>query len=440
MTSAIVYNSIDDAFPVAGVDNDSQGFRDNFNVIKNGLATASSEITDLQDNAARTDGNSDFNGNLISNAVLDRVYSSAYQLTVTGNASIDLRDGEYQSATIGGNSILTFINFPETDQYGKIRLELKSNGTQRTVTFAAESPNVIKEEIGVDLTIATGATRNAQLGTVTSTKFSFPTANITTGAFVVGSKLYGTGLTGEVLVTGVDSVTTTATATSPPLAINYSDITVGTDTILVMGGSISSIVDGDPLTLSDVTGVPELSTTVVYYAKVDGVNIKLSSTSTAYAPIASSRPTPGTTPGTATFPKSGSSANRMTVGNTANMFVNMPIRFTGTGFGNVSQNTDYFVQQVIDGTGIRITNALGGEPLTLTSASGTLTLVPTTVLATSFTSQSVTAQNLLTLTLNSQNQTNPMILSADSSRVKIVEVWKQPYSDIVYLKYIGEFA
>jgi hypothetical protein len=118
----------------------------------------------------------------------------------------------------------------------------------------------------------------------------------------------------------------------------------------------------------------------------------------------------------------------------------MPIRFTGTGFGNVSQNTDYFVQQVIDGTGIRITNALGGEPLTLTTASGTLTMVPRTVLTTSFTTQSVSAQDSLTLTLNSQNQSNPMVLSADSSRVKIVEAWKQPYSDIVYLKYIGEFA
>jgi hypothetical protein len=440
MTSAIVYNSIDDAFPVAGVDNDSQGFRDNFNVIKNGLATASSEITDLQDNAARTDGNNDFDGNLISNAVLNRVYGSAYQLTVTANANIDLRDGEYQSATIGGNSILTFTNFPETDQYGKVRLELKSNGTQRTITFAAQSPNVIKQEIGVDLTVATGATRNAQLGTVTNTKFSFPTANITTGAFVSGSKLYGSGLIGDVLITAVDSITTTATATSPPLTISYSDITVGTDTILVMGGSISSIVDGNPLTLSDVTGVPELSTTVTYFAKVDGANIKLSSTSTTYAPIVSTRPSPGTTAGTATFPKSGSSANRVTVGNTGNMYVNMPIRFTGTGFGNVSQNTDYFVQQVIDGTGIRITNALGGEPLTLTTASGTLTMVPRTVLTTSFTTQSVSAQDSLTLTLNSQNQSNPMVLSADSSRVKIVEAWKQPYSDIVYLKYIGEFA
>ncbi len=439
MTSAIVYNTIDDAFPVAGVDNDSQGFRDNFNVIKNGLATASSEITDLQTNVARKDENNNFDGNVISNAVLDKVYKSAYQTTITGNSSISLDDGEYQVATINGNYILTFTNWPETDQYGKIRLEMKSNGTQRTVTFAAESPNVIKQEIGIDLTVATGAARNGKTGSVTSTEFSCPTANIT-GSFLAGSKLYGSGLSGEVLITAVSSVSTTATASSPPLTIAYSDITVGADTILVMGGSIASITNGDPITLSDVTGVPELSTSVTYYAFVDGLNLKLSSSASSYSAIASTRPTPGTTSGTATFAKSGSSANRLTVGSTTNMYVNMPIRFTGTGFGNVSQNTDYYVQQIIDGTGIRITNALGGEPLTLASASGVLTMVPRTVLATSFVSQSVIAQDSLTLTLNSQNQVNPLVLSADSSRVKIVEAWKQPYSDVVYLKYIGEFA
>ncbi len=440
MTSAIVYNTIDDAFPVAGVDNDSQGFRDNFNVIKNGLATASSEITDLQSNAARKDENNDFEGNLISNAVLDKVYKSAYQTTVTGNTGISLNDGEYQVVTVNGNYILTFTDWPEADQYGKIRLEMKSNGTQRTITFAAESPNVIKQEIGIDLTVATGGVRNGKTGSVTATEFSFPTANISTGTFLPGSKLYGSGLSGDVLITAVNSVSTTATASAPPLTIAYSDITTGSNTVLVMGGSIASVANGDPVTLSDVTGVPELSTTVTYYAFIDGVNIKLSSSAASYAAITTTRPTPGTTSGTSTFAKSGSSANRLTVGSTTNMYVNMPIRFTGTGFGGVSQNTDYYVQQVIDGTGIRITNTLGGEPLTLSSASGTLVLVPRTVLLTQFQSQSVIAQDSLTLTLNSQNQVNPLVLSADSSRVKIVEAWKQPYSDVVYLKYIGEFA
>lgn len=438
MTSAIVYNTIDDAFPVAGVDNDSQGFRDNFNVIKNGLATAASEITDLQDNAARVDQNNNFDGNLISNAVLDRVYQSAYQTTVTTNTNISLSNGEYQAVTLNGDYILTFSDWPETDQYGKIRLEMKSNGAQRTVTFAAESPNIIKTEIGIDLTVATGATKNGKTGSASSTEFSMATTNITSGAFQAGDKLYGTGLLGEVSVTSVAALTGTATATTAPLTIGYSDITVGSDTTLVMSGSIASLLDNEPLTLSDVTGVPELSTSVTYYVKKDGVNVKLSSTSNTYTPVVSTGIYTGGAQ-TATFSQSGN-ANRVTIGSTSGMYVNMPIRFTGTGFGNVSQSTDYFVNAIIDATGIRITNTLGGVPITLTTATGTLVMVPRTVLVTNFTSQTVTAASGLTLTTNSQGLSDPFVVSANTSRVKIVEAWKQPYSDVVYIKYIGEFA
>lgn len=46
--SNINTNSIDTTFPVPGVNNSSQGFRDNFASIKNNLDTASSELTDLQ--------------------------------------------------------------------------------------------------------------------------------------------------------------------------------------------------------------------------------------------------------------------------------------------------------------------------------------------------------------------------------------------------------
>ena len=44
MTSAIVYETIDAAYPVAGVDNDTQGFRDNFSIIQTGLQTAKTEL------------------------------------------------------------------------------------------------------------------------------------------------------------------------------------------------------------------------------------------------------------------------------------------------------------------------------------------------------------------------------------------------------------
>ena len=52
MASTIISATIDGTYPVAGQDNDSQGFRDNFTIIKTGLATATSEITTLQTTSA----------------------------------------------------------------------------------------------------------------------------------------------------------------------------------------------------------------------------------------------------------------------------------------------------------------------------------------------------------------------------------------------------
>ena len=48
MTSAINPNNIDGSYPVAGQDNNSQGFRDNFTNIKVNFQDAADEITDLQ--------------------------------------------------------------------------------------------------------------------------------------------------------------------------------------------------------------------------------------------------------------------------------------------------------------------------------------------------------------------------------------------------------
>ena len=47
MASNISTTNIDETYPVAGQDNDSQGFRDNFSQIKTQLGTASTEITTI---------------------------------------------------------------------------------------------------------------------------------------------------------------------------------------------------------------------------------------------------------------------------------------------------------------------------------------------------------------------------------------------------------
>ena len=82
MTSARVSATIDADFPVAGVDNDSQGFRDNFSIIRDGLATANAEITELQTNTAKLNDDNDFNGNVIANAVTNQLYGIISLLSI----------------------------------------------------------------------------------------------------------------------------------------------------------------------------------------------------------------------------------------------------------------------------------------------------------------------------------------------------------------------
>ena len=69
-SSAIVYTTINENFPAAGQDNDSQGFRDNFARVKTALGTAQSEITYLNNNAVDKTQNNDMGNTTLSNVIL----------------------------------------------------------------------------------------------------------------------------------------------------------------------------------------------------------------------------------------------------------------------------------------------------------------------------------------------------------------------------------
>lgn len=145
MTSAITTTNIDGAFPIAGQDNNSQGFRDNFTNIKTGLNTAKSEITDLQTNTAKLNVDNDFNGHMIENAEMNLVYGSVRNNgTISTTTSIDIENGPLQIYTFAGNATIQFTNWPASDLYAKIRLHLKSDTVSaRTVTFATEAGGTI---------------------------------------------------------------------------------------------------------------------------------------------------------------------------------------------------------------------------------------------------------------------------------------------------------
>lgn len=144
--SQITYAPIDENYPVAGQDNNSQGFRDNFSYIKTGLSTAKSEITDLRTNAARTDVDNNFNANEISNAVTKMVYGVVETNTLTTNTTIDIRDAEYFKCVVSANITITFSQWPSGSPapVAKILLELISDGTSRLVSFATTGGGVVR--------------------------------------------------------------------------------------------------------------------------------------------------------------------------------------------------------------------------------------------------------------------------------------------------------
>lgn len=86
--SSINFESIDQTYPVAGQDNNSQGFRDNFTYIKSAFTTTKAEITALETNTAKLNDANDFGGGILSNAQLQEVYTQfSNKGTFTFNAS-----------------------------------------------------------------------------------------------------------------------------------------------------------------------------------------------------------------------------------------------------------------------------------------------------------------------------------------------------------------
>ena len=143
MTSAINYQTISTTYPVAGQDNDSQGFRNNFTAIAAGLATAAEELTDLQSKVilkqalTGTQLDNNLQGSNIYNGTFSQFYGVAGGIvTAASNRNIDVSAGVIQQFTISGTVILTFTNWPPSGQYGVARVMLQSSGnTSLTVTL-----------------------------------------------------------------------------------------------------------------------------------------------------------------------------------------------------------------------------------------------------------------------------------------------------------------
>jgi hypothetical protein len=164
MTSAIIFSSINASYPVAGIDNDSQGFRDNFSAIANALSVAKTELTALQTNAVLKANlttnavvNNDLNGSTISNGLYNNMSGAVYGTVTVLSASVvdvDITNGPLQIFALAGNATLRFVSWPGSNKYCKIRLHIKTTGTV-AVPAGPFTPTLGTENGGV-LVYATG--------------------------------------------------------------------------------------------------------------------------------------------------------------------------------------------------------------------------------------------------------------------------------------------
>ena len=157
MASNINYLSINENFPVAGQDNDTQVFRDNFDTIKTSLRNASTEITSLQTDTAKLNLDNDFELKKIQRAVLQNNRTQKFNGgTVTATpTTIDYENGDYQIYNVGATLSMDFLNFPGDPVFasevtpigmGKVTLELYSTGGSYTLSFTTSGGTVIKKD------------------------------------------------------------------------------------------------------------------------------------------------------------------------------------------------------------------------------------------------------------------------------------------------------
>ena len=161
----VTADAIDELYPVAGQDNDSQGFRDNFNYIKTALQVAADEIASLQDNVVLKgdlDGGAAVDNNLGGNEIYNGSYHDFHGTvysggSVSGSQDISIADAPMHTYILTADTNFIFREWPGTPsdkQYGVVRvlvtgpIEVPSNDTNVTAAFSTANGGTVYKNLG----------------------------------------------------------------------------------------------------------------------------------------------------------------------------------------------------------------------------------------------------------------------------------------------------
>jgi hypothetical protein len=180
--SSINPNNIDGTYPIAGQDNDSQGFRDNFTNIKNNFTFAYDELTDLQSKAVLK---SALNGSTLDNTM---TYTSlntsgnllATGLTVFGNTTLG------RAGVVSGQFHTVVGNITQTSSGGAVYINTTGNISTAILTAGQISTtgNVLATGLTVFGNLITGGAKADQ-----GLQVYKPTANVAITANVNVSRV-----------------------------------------------------------------------------------------------------------------------------------------------------------------------------------------------------------------------------------------------------------
>jgi hypothetical protein len=150
--STINTNGLDVNYPVPGVNNNSQGFRDNFASIKTNLDITATELTDLQNKAVVKQAltgstlNNDMANTLISNASTRSFRATTNNLgnAISGTVIVDTSLADVHYGTIAGNTTLQFSKWAPTNTQSNVQLSFNISNANAIISFPSEvaiSPN-----------------------------------------------------------------------------------------------------------------------------------------------------------------------------------------------------------------------------------------------------------------------------------------------------------
>lgn len=133
-TASTYISKIDAAYPQAGKNNDSQGFRDNFRNIQLSLVNLNSDIENLQLTSVKTNQTSDFSRSTVKNIALQSYEIKTFTTAsaVSNTVSVNYRNGNYQKFSLdSGTTTFNIINLV-TGNLSELILSVTPNTTSTT--------------------------------------------------------------------------------------------------------------------------------------------------------------------------------------------------------------------------------------------------------------------------------------------------------------------